>query len=127
MTRSPKATGFALLSLLVLTLPAAAQTDVSGTWKIDVQSPQGPAQITAVLTQNGTEVTGALQLDMAEGVEMTDAVMEGNKLKFMLHVSIEAQWISIEGTADITGDTMTGSFYLAEFGTIPFTGKRGEG
>ena len=84
MNRITKATGLTLFALLVLTAPVAAQVNVAGKWTLLLESPQGPAELIAVLEQDGATVTGVLELELAEGVEMTNGMIEENKLTFIL-------------------------------------------
>lgn len=127
MNRIAKTTGLALVTLLALAAPARAQADVSGSWVLTVQSPEAGGDLTAVFAQDGATVTGALESALVSGVEMTDGRIEGNELSFLLHVDFQGQWFTVEVSADVDGDSMKGTMYLPEVGSMPFTGKRTEG
>jgi hypothetical protein len=116
-----------LFAVLVVAAPASAQANVAGKWVLTVQSPEGGTDVTAVFAQDGTTVTGALESPMVGGMDMADGKLEGNKLTFVAHVDYDGQMFAIEVSADVEGDAMRGSFYLAEMGSMPFTGKRAEG
>ena len=127
MSRIRTSTVLSLFALLAVALPVSAQTNVAGSWLLSVQSPQGGGDVTAVLAQDGATVTGALRSPMVSGMEMSEGKLEGNKLSFLVHVDFDGQLFTIEASADVEGDTMKGSFYMAEMGSMPFTGKRTEG
>ena len=117
----------AIFALFAVALPGSAQTNVAGKWVLTVQSPEGGTDVTAVFAQDGMAVTGALESPMVGGMEMTDGKLEGAKLTFVAHVDYDGQMFMIDVSADVEGDTMRGSFYMAEMGSMPFTGKRAEG
>jgi hypothetical protein len=127
MNRIAKAVGLSVIALMALTFPLAAQANVAGNWQIVVEGPEGPSYIDAVLAQEGEAVTGTFEVEQIGSAEISDGMVEENKLTFVLHVDFEGQFFTVEVSADIDGDAMTGEFYLAEFGAMPFTGKRTEG
>ncbi len=127
MNRIARVAGLPLLVLLAMTSSVAAQENVTGHWTLSLESPQGPADIMAVFVQDGTTVTGELELAIVESVEMSEGKMEGNKLTFLLSVSVDGQYFTVEVEAEVDGDTMEGSLYMAEMGSFPMTGKRTEG
>ncbi|MGB1778615.1 MAG: hypothetical protein ACPHQP_03585 [Longimicrobiales bacterium] len=125
------ARGFALLlTLFALTsLPAAAQDGVAGTWLMTMSSPEvGTVESEFVFEQNGSEVTGTAELQLVDDVEISDGVYEDGVLSFLMHVSMEGQWFTVEMEADVDGDEMTGEAYVPEMGAgMPFTAKRQDG
>ena len=126
MTRT--ATCLALLALLALTVPASAQVDVTGKWTIEIASPDGTVQQHPIeLTQDGSDVTGSVPNPMAGVTETAEGTIEGSTLIFVVDYEMNGQPITIEVKAEIDGDAMTGTITMADFGSIPFTGKRDEG
>lgn len=125
------ARGFAfLLTLFALTsLPAAAQDSVAGTWLMTMSSPEvGTVESEFVFEQSGSEVTGTAELQLVDDVEISDGVYEDGVLSFLMHVSMEGQWFTVEMEADVDGDEMTGEAYVPEMGAgMPFTAKRQDG
>ena len=128
MNRIAKVAGACLFVLSAMTVPVAAQANVAGSWILIFESPQYPAELTAVFAQDGSTVTGEIEVpEMVEAAEMSDGLMEENKLTFLFHVSFDALWYTLEVEAEVDGDTMEGSVYMAEMGSFPFSGKRAEG
>ncbi|MCH7890302.1 MAG: hypothetical protein IH921_02245 [Gemmatimonadetes bacterium] len=110
MNRIPKASGLTLFALLLLTAPVAAQANVAGKWTLLLESPQGIAEISATLEQDGTTVTGVLELPDVEAVAMSNGMIEENKLTFILTMSFQGQEIAMEVTADL--------YHLARIGVL---------
>ncbi len=128
MNRITKATGLTLFALLVLTAPVAAQVTVAGKWMLLLETPDQLAELTATLEQDGTTVTGVLELPEVEAVAMTNGMIEENKLTFILMMSFQGQEIAMEVTAEIDGEEMAGMIEIPDAGfAFPFTGKRVEG
>lgn len=125
------ARGLGLLSMLFLlaVAPAAAQDSVAGTWIMTISSPEmGTMESEFVFEQDGSEVTGTAVLQMVDGAEISDGVYEDGVLSFLMHVSVEGQWFTVEMEADVDGDEMTGEAYVPEMGAgMPFTAKRQDG
>jgi hypothetical protein len=111
---------------LLAAVPAAAQS-VSGTWVFSVNSPDGPVQMEVQLEQDGDEVKGDVQMDMADSAEISDGKLEDNVLTFLLHVGIQGETFSVEMTATVDGDDMTGQAFLADMGSMPFTATKAGG
>lgn len=127
MIRTARVTGLALVALLAMSLPVAAQANVAGNWVLTVEAPESPGDIMAVFAQEGDKVTGTLEVPMMGGAEMSDGMIEDDMFSFILEVDMEGQWITIEVEAEVDGDSMAGEFYVAEFGSIPFSAVRAEG
>ncbi len=125
------ARGFGLLlTLIALTAaPAAAQAGVAGTWRMTMTSPDvGTVESEFVFEQDGSEVTGSAELDLVDDVEITDGVFEDGVLSFLMHVSMQGEWFTVEMEADVDGDEMAGEAYVPDLGHgMPFTARRQEG
>ena len=80
------------------------------------------------LAQDGTEVTGTVDLSAAPDAEMSDGVVEGSTLSFGLHVPFDGQWFSLWVAGAVDGDEISGAIELPEgMGSIPFKGARAKG
>ena len=129
MNRIANVAGACLFLLLAMAVPAAGQANVAGSWTLTFESPEYAAELSAVFAQNGSTVTGAVDVPMFEATEVSEGLIEENKLTllFRFRVSVDAPWFTLEVEAEVDGDTMEGSVYMAEMGSFPFSGKRVEG
>lgn len=127
MIRTAKAFSL-MLSLLVLTaLPVAAQDSVAGKWMLTMTTPEGMMDSEFVFEQDGAVVSGTADLQIVDGVEISDGLFEDGVLSFLMHVSMEGQWFTVEMEADVDGNEMEGSAFVPEMGQgMPFTGKRAD-
>ena len=126
MQRTARSLGLLLTMLSLLAVPASAQDTVAGTWLMTMSSPEiGTVESEFVFEQDGSEVTGTAELQLVDDVEISDGLYEDGVLSFLMHVSMEGQWFTVEMEADVDGDEMAGEAYVPEMGAgMPFTAKR---
>lgn len=132
MLRVARFVAFALLAAALAAAPATAQDSVAGKWLVTVSSPDmGDIEMTFDFAQEGTEVTGTADMSSipeVEASEISDGLYEDQILSFLLHVSVQGQWFTVEVEADVEENEMVGDTYMAEMGqSAPFTGKRIDG
>jgi hypothetical protein len=129
MLPNARSLAFALAFIAAASVPASAQDSVAGKWLITLSSPEmGEMAIEYQFEQNGTEVTGSVDLSAipeVEAAQIEEGLYEDKILSFLMHVSAQGQWMTVEVEADVDGDEMVGEVYMAEMGmAAPFTGKR---
>ncbi|MGB0543845.1 MAG: hypothetical protein ACPGPI_09005 [Longimicrobiales bacterium] len=126
MQRTARSLGLLLTMLSLVAVPASAQDTVAGTWLMTMSSPEiGTVESEFVFEQDGSEVTGTAELQLVDDVEISDGLYEDGVLSFLMHVSMEGQWFTVEMEADVDGDEMAGEAYVPEMGAgMPFTAKR---
>tara|TARA_B100000676_G_C17602262_1_gene592595 strand:- start:151 stop:540 length:390 start_codon:yes stop_codon:yes gene_type:complete len=126
MQRTTRSLGLLLTILSLVAVPASAQDTVAGTWLMTMSSPEiGTVESEFVFEQDGSEVTGTAELQLVDDVEISDGLYEDGVLSFLMHVSMEGQWFTVEMEADVDGDEMAGEAYVPEMGAgMPFTAKR---
>lgn len=115
----------ALLALLAFSSPAAAQ-DVTGTWELTWETPQGARTTTFTFAQSGMEVTGTALMgrgDMVREVAIRDGHIHDGQLTFTLTLGMGERSMSQTFAATVTGDTMEGKVTTMR-GEMPFTGVR---
>ena len=129
MHRTARRFGLLLTMLALTAIPASAQEGVAGTWIMTITSPDmGPMESEFVFEQDGSAVTGTAELQIVDGVEISDGLYEDGVLSFLMHISMEGQRFTVEMEADVEGDEMTGEAYVPEMGQgMPFTAKRQDG
>lgn len=107
---------------------AAPASDVSGTWLLTMETPQGTRDITAVLEMDDYgAVTGTVTSQQGEA-EIQDGQMVGDELTFGYTREMQGQSMGITYTAKVTGDEMAGTLDVGggRF-SADFTGKRENG
>ena len=115
-----------LVAMAIALVPVAAQDakkiDITGTWEMTVESPQGQMLITANYKQEGETLTGTHVSEMGEAP--LKGTVKGADIEYTITLDMGGQQFSILHKAKVDGDTITGSAIVGEMGTIAFTAKR---
>ena len=118
-----------VLGLVLAVAPIVAQdaaksnpVDITGSWELTVESPQGPMAITADFKQDGETLTGTHVSEMGESP--LKGTVKGTDVEYTLTIDMGGQQISIVHKAKVDGQTMTGSADIEGMGTITFTAKK---
>lgn len=68
---------------MMLSAATAMAADVTGTWTGDVKAPDGTGfQLTFTFTQDGTSLTGTVQLPQGDPVAISNGKVDGDKFTF---------------------------------------------
>ncbi len=115
-----------LVAVAVALVPVAAQDakkiDITGTWEMTVESPQGQMVITANYKQAGETLTGTHVSEMGEA--SLKGTVKGADIEYTLTLDMGGEQMSIVHKAKVEGDTIKGSADIGGMGTITFTAKR---
>lgn len=100
----------------------ANAADLSGTWVLTVESPQGTSNPTMTLTQDGQNVSGTYSGSL--GSSDISGTVDGDTFKLVANLSMQGQEIPLTYTGTQKGDNMSGSLDLAGMGGADFEGSR---
>lgn len=117
----------ALLLMSAVSVAAAQRilADISGTWMVSAQSPNGASESTAVFKQDGSALTGTLDIpDM--GSAKISGTVKGDTVKFSFSIDVQGNQIPVQVSGTLKDkDNMAGTVFLpAEMGNYPYTAKR---
>ena len=105
--------------LALIALPLSGQ-DVSGTWILSVDlGPGGGGDVTIVLEQEGTTLTGTYSGTLGDGIELSGTI-EGAEVRF----TFESQAGEIIYIGTVEGDTMEGECIYGQLGDGFFEGSK---
>ena len=96
--------------------------DITGSWEMTVESPQGAMTIVANFKQDGETLTGTHVSEMGESP--LKGTVKGANVEYTLTLDMGGQQMSIVHKAKVDGNTMTGSAEIEGMGTITFTAKK---
>lgn len=96
--------------------------NVDGTWDVVTKTPMGEQRATLIIATQGSIFTGTLQSAMIT-VELENGTIRGDTLYWTMQLTVPMR-MSLEGTATIAGDTLTGHLKAGIFGSSPMTGTR---
>ena len=93
-----------------------------GTWNTTINSPMGAQSGTLTLQTSGATLTGKMSGAQGE-IALTDGTVDGNKLTWKAAMTSPMP-ITLEFSATIDGDKISGNVNLGAFGTATLTGTR---
>jgi hypothetical protein len=93
----------------------------TGVWKLTMQTPMGPQQLTADLTVDGAALTGKIESQM--GTEQISGEASGDTLSWKMAVT-KPMPLTLEFSTKVEGDKMTGNVKLGAFGNAALSGDR---
>ncbi|MDK1023153.1 MAG: hypothetical protein QGD92_02855 [Gammaproteobacteria bacterium] len=96
----------------------------SGTWNITTNSPMGSQDGTLSLTEEGSSLTGKMSGPQGD-IDITEGTVDGNNLTWKAQVT-SPMAITLEVSASVDGDSISGDIKLGSFGNATFTGSRAE-
>jgi hypothetical protein len=124
-TAAPFALFAAALAFSAVSSPAAAQ-EVTGTWELSWETPQGARTVTFTFAQSGMTVTGTALMgraDMVREVPIQNGMLHGDQLTFTLTLGMGERVMAQTFAATVKGDAMEGKVTTMR-GEMPFTGAR---
>ncbi|MFC3070856.1 hypothetical protein [Phenylobacterium soli] len=92
-----------------------------GNWKITINTPMGAQTVNASITTSGDTFTGKTEGQM--GSQEVSGKVDGNTLTWSANITSPMP-MTLEFTATVDGDKMTGNVKLGMFGNAPLTGER---
>lgn len=95
---------------------------VDGTWNITLQTPLGSREARLTLSSSGGTLTGTLAADIGS-TEIAAGTVEGDQASWTADVT-DPMALTLEFSARVEGDMMSGSVRLGMFGTAPLSGTR---
>jgi hypothetical protein len=102
-----------------------ADIDIAGEWEVTFTGPQGPADYTMYVTQEGTRLTG--RMTSPSGEFPLRGAIEGEKAdRFRITWALpdNGRMLEIVFVGTVDGDRLTGTARLGKAGEGPVTGER---
>ncbi len=113
-------------ALLIGAATATAQrvlADLSGTWSVSVEGPQGPMLSELSLTQKGDTVSGKFMSEIGEAP--VSGMVKGDSVKMAFGLDMGGQQMEIQITGALKDkDNMGGTVEAVGMGGFPFTATR---
>ena len=93
-----------------------------GTWNTTMNTPMGAQQGTMDLQTDGSTLTGKMSSPQGT-IEVQDGVADGDSLSWKADITTPMA-MTLEFTATVDGDSISGNVKLGAFGTASFSGTR---
>ena len=95
-----------------------------GTWKMTMQTPMGAQEGTLELKEEGSTLIGTMSATAApEPMEITEGTVDGDALTWKAALT-QPRPITLEFSATVDGDRISGDVKLGAFGNATFEGTR---
>jgi hypothetical protein len=97
-------------------------TAVDGKWDVVVRTPLGDQKAVLAVQSTGSEFTGSLSGALG-AVEIPEGKVDGNTLSWVMSITTPMS-MTLECSATIEGDALTGSVGAGMLGSFPLSGTR---
>ena len=111
--------------LLMANWAMAQKVELTGTWKAEVNSPQGKSEQTITFKQAGNSLTGEMITSQGTKEAIKDGKVTGDEIEFAVErkrPTGETALVPYKGK--VTGDQITGTFTGGSGRTLEWTAKR---
>ena len=124
-TQRPSTSPAAKTAAIVAADPTAV-VKPEGDWTYTVESPQGGGGILKI-KKEGEVLSGSIINSRSNRETALKAIsLVGNELTFSYEVNFGGNTNSMSFKGIITGDVLTGTMSMGQFGAFPMTGKRAQ-
>lgn len=96
--------------------------DIDGSWDTVTRTPLGEQRATLTIRQEGSSLVGSYSGAMGS-VDIEDGQVEGDTLRWKVSVTMPMP-LTLDCTARIEGDSITGDVGAGAFGSFPMSGTR---
>jgi hypothetical protein len=112
----------ALIGATALVAAPRAQGGVDGNWALTFETPMGTMDGSATFKSDGETLTGTVESQA--GSTAVKGTVKGKAINFVLNVTTPQGDLAIQMTAEVEGDSLTGTWDFAGQGNGSWTGKR---
>jgi hypothetical protein len=112
----------AAFAFAAVSVVGAQATNVTGNWKLTIETPNGSGNPSAVFKQEGEKLTGTYKGRF--GDVPLEGTVKGKDIKFSFKVNAQGQEVVVEYTGTVDGDTMKGKAKYGDMFEGDFTGKK---
>ena len=95
---------------------------VAGTYECVTKTPMGDQKSDVTIVVDGDTFTGT-NIGAMGSMELENGKVDGNTLTWTMKMTVPMP-MTLEGTATVDGDTLTGSVKAGAFGSFPMSGTR---
>ncbi len=95
---------------------------VAGTYEVNVKSPMGDQGGTLTVVVDGDTFSGSLNGGMG-AMDITGGKVDGDTMSWSMDMKVPMP-MTLDCTATVDGDVLTGDVKAGVFGSMPLSGKR---
>lgn len=122
MSTSLKKLSFGILLVASLSLVGLA-ADISGTWEITYQAPEGEMALEMSIEQDGENIK--VTMEGMQGEEMVgEGTFKDNKAEWSVTISTPNGDFTINYTGTLEDDILSGEAEMGDYGSMEWTAKK---
>ena len=95
---------------------------VDGQWDVTIKTPMGDQSSVFTVNSDGATFTGQVAGTLGS-MDVKDGAVDGNTLTWKMDMTVPMP-MTLEGTATVDGDSITGSVKAGAFGEMGLSGTR---
>ena len=96
---------------------------VAGTYECVTKTPMGDQKSTFTVVDNGDGTFSGLNAGAMGSMEVEEGKIDGNSLTWKMKMTVPMP-MTLEGSATVDGDALTGSVNAGAFGSMAMSGTR---
>lgn len=97
-------------------------SNVDGVWNTVTNTPMGPQSATVTLATDGNTLTGNMSGPQGT-IDIEDGAVDGDSLSWKANIT-SPMAMTLEFSATVNGDEISGNVTLGAFGNASFSGTR---
>lgn len=97
-------------------------SSADGVWNTTINTPMGAQKATMTFASDGGTLTGTMAGQLGT-IELKDGTVDGDSLAWKADVT-QPMAMTLEFSATVSGDELSGNVQLGAFGTASFSGTR---
>jgi len=99
--------------------------ELSGTWTMTAETPQGKNESTVKFTKDGSSYKGTVSGGPApDPISIDEVNLEGSSLTFTYTMNFGGNSIKIEVAGTVEGNSFSGTASVGSFGSFPMEGVK---
>ncbi|MGL5837376.1 MAG: hypothetical protein ACRCY3_02635 [Sphingorhabdus sp.] len=95
---------------------------VDGDWDVTVKSPMGDQKSVLTINSDGGSFSGKMAGSLGS-MDIPSGTVDGNTLAWKMDMTVPMP-MTLDCTATVDGDSLTGEVKAGAFGSMPLTGSR---
>lgn len=97
-------------------------SSADGVWNTTMNTPMGAQKATLTLATDGGSLTGSMSGPQGS-IDLKDGAVDGDSLSWKADIT-QPMAMTLEFSATLSGDEISGNVQLGAFGTASFSGTR---
>lgn len=95
---------------------------VDGDWDVTIKSPMGDQKSVFTVNSDGSSFSGKMAGALGS-MDVRDGAVDGNTLTWKMDMTVPMP-MTLEGTATVDGDSISGDVKAGAFGSMALSGSR---